>query len=79
MFLFLNCSASNGDGMNSISSSQQPNVPSSQLTASSNSNQKNQKEFNFQTIHEAFGREIEQDIKERRRLKELAQRPLIDF
>lgn len=43
------------------------------------SEQESQNEFNFQTVHEAFGREIEQDLKERRRLKELARRPLIDF
>lgn len=69
--------------MNSLSSSSQlSNVPSSKLTAS-NSNSNSQKqtptEFNFQTIHEAFGKEIEQDLKERRRLKELSQRPLIEF
>lgn len=71
--------ASNGGGQNSLSSSQLSNVPSSKLTASSNSSQKTTKEFNFQTIHETFGKEIEQDLKERRRLKELAQRPLIEF
>lgn len=67
--------------MNSLSSSQlSSNVPSSKLTASnSNSSQKTSREFNFQTIHEAFGKEIEQDLKERRRLKELAQTPLIDL
>lgn len=86
--------ASNGGGMGSIStttsssSSQQSFAnkspvggdPPSNLTASSDSNLKSQtKEFNFQTVHEAFGREIEQDLRERRRLKELAQKPLIQF
>lgn len=77
----LNCLASNGGGggMNSSSSSQLSNVPPSKLTASSIVSQNNHKEFNFQTIHEAFGKEIEQDLKERRRLKELSQRPLIEF
>lgn len=73
--------------MGSVSaSSQQSHVnkspigdPPSKLTAFSESNQKSKKEFNFQTVHEAFGREIEQDLKERRRLKELAQKPLIQF
>lgn len=65
--------------MNSLSSSQLSNVPPSKLTATNNSSQKIQKDFDFQTIHEAFGKEIEQDLKERRRLKELSQRPLIDF
>lgn len=66
--------------MNSLSSSQLSNVPPSKLTASnSSSSQNTPKEFNFQTIHEAFGKEIEQDLNERRRLKELSQRPLIDF
>lgn len=95
VFLFehMHFIASNGGGMGSISttSSQQsfanqspvggdpPSNPS--LTASSvgDKNQKSQTEFNFQTIHEAFGREIEQDLKERRRLKELATQPLIQF
>lgn len=75
----LNCLASNGGGMNTSSSSQLSNLPSSKLTASSTVSQKNRQEFNFQTIHEAFGKEIEQDLKERRRLKELSQRPLIEF
>lgn len=65
--------------MNTSSSSQLHNLPPSKLTASSIVAQKNQKEFNFQTVHEAFGKEIEQDLKERRRLKELSQRPLIEF
>lgn len=54
-------------------------VAPSNLTASSDCSQKSQIEFNFQTVHETFGKEIEQDLKERRRLKELAQRPLIEF
>lgn len=57
--------------------------PPSNLTASSNTSLKSlsskEIEFNFQTVHAAFGREIEQDLKERRRLKELAQQPLIQF
>lgn len=57
--------------------------PASNLTASSNTSLKSlsskEIEFNFQTVHAAFGREIEQDLKERRRLKELAQQPLIQF
>lgn len=65
--------------MNSLSSTQLSNDSSSKLTASSNLSQKTQQEFDFQTIHEAFGKEIEQDLKERRRLKELSQRPLIEF
>lgn len=36
-------------------------------------------EFTFQMVHEAFGREIMQDLKERKRLKELAHQPLINF
>lgn len=54
-------------------------IPPSDLTTYSDCNQQSQKEFNFQMVHEAFGREIQQDLKERRRLKELAQRPLIEF
>lgn len=57
--------------------------PPSNLTASSNTSLKSlsskEIEFNFQTVHAAFGREIEQDLKERRRLKELAKQPLIQF
>lgn len=79
--------ASNGGGLGSVSaSSQQPHVnkspfgdPPSKLTASSDSNQKSQKEVNFQTVHAAFGREIEQDLQEHRRLKQLAQKSLIEF
>lgn len=37
------------------------------------------KEFTFQAVHNAFGREINQDLQERRRLKELSQRPLIEI
>lgn len=36
-------------------------------------------EFTFQVVHEAFGREIMQDLHERKRLKELCQRPLIEL
>lgn len=54
-------------------------VPPSNLTTSTDSSQKSTKEFTFQMIHERFGREIEQDLRERRRLKELAQQPLIQF
>lgn len=55
-------------------------VAPSNLIASSELSQKSQiQEFDFQTVHEAFGKEIEQDLKERRRLKELAKRPLIEF
>lgn len=82
--------ASNGGGMVSISTTslQQSFAnkspvggdPPSNLTASAGDcNLKSQTEFNFQTVHEAFGREIEQDLKERRRLKELAKQPLIQF
>lgn len=37
------------------------------------------KEFTFQAVHDAFGQEINQDLQERRRLKELSQRPLIEI
>lgn len=80
------CLASNGGGMGSVSSSQLSyanqspvGVPSSHLTASSDCSKNSTDEINFQTVHEKFGREIEQDLKERRRLKELAQQPLIQL
>lgn len=73
--------------MGSVSSSQLLNanqspvgIPPSNLTAFSDTTQKTQlKEFSFQSVHEAFGKEIEKDLKERRRLKELSQKPLIEF
>lgn len=62
---------------------QTPIVNPFDLNASSNCNQKTSKDFNFQTIHETFGREIEQDLRERKRLKELKEmaqhKPLIDL
>lgn len=45
----------------------------------STNNSNSLKEFTFQVVHEAFGREINQDLQERRRLKELSQRPLIEI
>lgn len=71
--------------MGSVSASTQQSVvnqlpignPSLNLTAFNDL--KTRKDFNFQTLHEAIGLEIEQDLKERRRLKELAQQPLIQF
>lgn len=72
--------------MGSVSSSQLSyanqspvGVPPSNLTASSDCSKKSSDEINFQTVHEQFGREIEQDLKERRRLKELSQQPLIQL
>lgn len=82
--------ASNGGGIGSVlDSSQQshanqsPVVNPFDLTPTINCNQKTPKEFNFQTMHEAFGKEIEQDLRERKRLKELKEmaqhKPLIDL
>lgn len=53
--------------------------PPSNLTASSDSNPTTHRDFDFNYVHEKFGREIEQDLRERRRLKELAKQPLIQF
>lgn len=39
----------------------------------------NQIEFNFQIVHETFGREIMKDLDDRKRIKELSQRPLIEL
>lgn len=56
-----------GNGSSSKSSSNQSNGSSAPA------------EFTFKTLHEAFGREILNDFNERNRLKQVAQRPLIEF
>lgn len=84
--------ATNGGGMGTSAvslsslSSQQPfsmnpfsDEPSKSKTATNDANVKSSYEFSFQTVHDAFGKEIMQDLNERKRLKELAQRPLIEI
>lgn len=36
-------------------------------------------EFSFRMVHDAFGKEILNDLAERKRQKENAEKPLIDF
>lgn len=36
-------------------------------------------ELSFGLVHEAFGKEIQRNLGERKRIKELAERPLIDL
>lgn len=63
----------------SLSNQSPTDDTSSQSITPNDNNNVQSNEFTFQMVHEAFGREIMQDLKERKRLKELTQRPLIEL
>lgn len=73
-------SAANGNGKQSMPiSSPNPSQSHTNRLPPKDKSAAQLKEFTFQAVHDAFGREINQDLQERRRLKELAQRPLIEI
>lgn len=75
--------ATNGGGMGTmaVSLTSLNDASSKAIPASTDTSKsiKDLNEFSFQMVHEAFGKEIMQDINERKRLKELSQRPLIEL
>lgn len=74
----------NGGGNGSVSSSPAGAINSSSpssnnLIGTTLSPTNNVNELTFGMVHEAFGKEIQRNLSERTRIKELAERPLIDL
>lgn len=62
-----------------ISTATSTALPTSITSLSSISGLANASELTFNAVHEAFGREIHEDLTARKRQKELTAQPLIDF